>query len=131
MKCGRRHVYPCTLHYVSGRKKCSNADKCKFSHEFTAAGLAKHNELHPDHKKNYDLLKGQQIMEPISASIDCRVCNDSHAPGKCKQKHRGRGNFSGHVSAEDQASRFQDVNRYAPLQSFQRTIENELADPRV
>ena len=52
MKCGRRHVYPCTLHYVSGRKKCSNADKCKFSHAFTAAGLAKHNELHPDHRKN-------------------------------------------------------------------------------
>jgi len=55
----------------------------------------------------------------------------THAPGKCRQNRRGRGTFSGHVSAEDQASGFQDVNRYAPLQSFQRTIENELADPRV
>ena len=40
MKCGRRHVFPCTFHYVSGSKKCTNADKCKFSHEFTAPGLA-------------------------------------------------------------------------------------------
>ena len=84
-------MFPCTFHYVSGSKKCTNADKCKFSHEFTAPGLARHNELHPDHRKNYDLLKGQQIMEPISASIDCKVCNDTHAPGKCRQKRRGRG----------------------------------------
>ena len=102
------------------------------SHEFTAPGLARHNELHPDHRKNYDLLKGQQIMEPISASIDCRVCNGTHAPGNCKQKQRrdrassrGRVPFSGHASAVDRASGIQDVNRYA---SLQRTIENELAE---
>ena len=66
------------------------------------------------------------------ASIDCRVCNSTHAPGNCKQKQRrdraasrGRAHFSGHVSAVDRASGIQDVNRYA---SLQRTIENELAE---
>jgi len=120
-------VFPCTLYYVSGQKKCKNADKCKFSHEFTAPGLAKHNELHPDHKKNYDLLKDQQIMEPILKAIDCQICNGTHAPGKCKLKRRGRDAFSGHVSAANQAPGFQDVNRYAHLSLM---IENELADPR-
>ena len=134
-KCGRRHVFPCTFHYVSGSKKCTNADKCKFSHEFTAPGLARHNELHPDHKKNYDLLKGQQIMEPISASIDCKVCNGTHAPGNCKQKQRhdrassrSRDPFSGHVDAEVQRSALRDVNRYDEIR---RTIENELAGAKL
>ena len=102
------------------------------SHTFTAKGLAKHNELNPTHRKNYDLLKEQQIMEPISASIDCKVCNGTHAPGNCKQKQRhdrassrSRDPFSGHVDAEVQRSALLDVNRYA---SLQRTIENELAE---
>ena len=60
-------------------------------------------ELHPDRKKNYDFLKGQQIMEPILKGIDCPICNGTHAPGKCRQRRRGRGVFSGHASAEDQA----------------------------
>jgi hypothetical protein len=119
-------VFPCTFHYVSGSKKCANADKCKFSHEFTAPGLAKHNELHPGHQKNYDLLKDQQIMEPILKSIDCKDCKATHPVGKCKLKRRGL-DFSGHVCPEDQAPGLHDVNRYAPLQSLQRTIENELA----
>ena len=57
------------MHYISGSNKCANADKCRFSHEFTVHGLARHNELNPGHKKKYDLLKDQQIMEPIFASI--------------------------------------------------------------
>ena len=70
-------------------------------------------------------------MEPISTSIDCKVCNGTHAPGNCKQKQRHRASsrnrnpFSGHVSAVDRVSGIQDVNRYA---SLQRTIENELAE---
>jgi hypothetical protein len=126
LQCGRRHVYPCNLHYIAGPKKCKNADKCKYSHEYTVKGLARHNELNPDHKQNYDLLKEQQIMEPISSSaIDCRICNGTHAPGKCRRQRHDRIPFSGHVDAEVQRSALRDVNRYA---SLQRTIENELAE---
>ena len=88
-------------------------------------GLARHNELNPGREQNYDLLKDQQIMEPISISaIDCRICNGTHAPGKCRRQRHDRIPFSGHVDAEVQRSALRDVNRYDELR---RTIENELA----
>ena len=104
--CGRYHLFPCNFFYEKG-KKCLKSERCKFSHQFDAAGLRNHVKLHHLDLAKFELpappvSPRREIIQPI-IQVDCRDCGKTHAPDKCKKK---QASFIGHARAVNHGCRW-------------------------